>query len=33
MSEVLSQDGIDKLLSALNSGELDAEEIKNNDER
>ena len=33
MSEVLSQDEIDKLLSALNSGELDAEEIKNSDER
>ena len=33
MSEVLSQDETDKLLSALNSGELDAEEIKNSDER
>lgn len=33
MSEVLSQDEIDKLLNALNSGELDVEEIKNNDEK
>lgn len=33
MGEVLSQNEIDNLLKALNSGELDVEEIKNNDER
>ena len=33
MSEILSQDEIDKLLNALNSGEFDAEELKNTDER
>lgn len=33
MSEVLSQDEIDKLLSDLNSGAFDVEEMKKNDER
>lgn len=33
MGEVLSQNEIDSLLSALNSGELDAEEIKENGEK
>lgn len=33
MGEVLSQSEIDNLLKALNSGELDAEEIKNTDEK
>lgn len=33
MSEILSQDEIDNLLKALDSGELDVEEIKNNDEK
>ena len=33
MSEILSQDEIDNLLKALNSGELDVEEMKNNDEK
>lgn len=33
MSDVLSQNEIDNLLQALTSGELDAEEIKNNSER
>lgn len=33
MGEVLSQNEIDNLLQALSSGELDAEEIKDNDEK
>lgn len=33
MSDVLSQSEIDNLLAALSSGELDAEEIKNTDEK
>lgn len=33
MGEVLSQDEIDNLLKALSTGELDAEEMKNTDER
>ncbi len=33
MGEVLSQNEIDSLLQALSSGELDAEEIKDNDEK
>jgi flagellar motor switch protein FliM len=33
MGEVLSQDEIDNLLKALSSGELDADEMKNTDER
>jgi flagellar motor switch protein FliM len=33
MNEVLSQDEIDKLLNALNSGEFDAEEMKNGEEK
>lgn len=33
MGEVLSQNEIDNLLKALSSGELDVEEIKNNDEK
>lgn len=33
MGEVLSQNEIDSLLNALNSGELDAEEIKDNGEK
>lgn len=33
MGEVLSQDEIDNLLKALSTGELDADEIKNTDER
>lgn len=33
MSEVLSQNEIDNLLKALNSGELDVEEMKNSNER
>ena len=33
MSEVLSQDEIDNLLKALNSGEIDGEELKNDNEK
>ena len=33
MGDILSQDEIDQLLNALNSGELDADEIKGNDEK
>ena len=33
MGEVLSQDEIDNLLKALSTGELDADEMKNTDER
>ena len=33
MSDVLSQDEIDKLLKAFNSGELDAEEFKDSGEK
>ena len=33
MGEVLSQSEIDNLLKALNSGELDMEEIKDKDEK
>ena len=33
MGEVLSQNEIDSLLNALNNGELDAEEIKENGEK
>ena len=33
MGDVLSQNEIDNLLNALTSGELDAEEIKNNKEK
>ena len=33
MSDVLSQDEIDKLLRAFNSGELDAEEFKDSGEK
>ena len=33
MSEVLSQSEIDNLLKQLNSGELDVDEIKSNDEK
>ena len=33
MSEVLSQSEIDNLLKALNSGELDVDEIKDKDEK
>ena len=33
MSEVLSQSEIDNLLKALSTGELDAEEYKNKDEK
>lgn len=33
MNEVLSQDEIDKLLSALNSGEFDADEMKSSEEK
>ena len=33
MSEVLSQDEIDKLLNALNSGEFDVEEMKNSEDK
>ena len=33
MGEVLSQSEIDNLLKALSTGELDADEYKNNNER
>ena len=33
MGEVLSQNEIDSLLQALNSGELDVDEIKENNEK
>ena len=33
MGDILSQDEIDQLLNALNSGELDADEIKENTEK
>ena len=33
MGEVLSQSEIDSLLSALSSGEVDVNEIQNNDEK
>lgn len=33
MGDVLSQNEIDNLLQALSSGELDAEEIKDSDEK
>ena len=33
MGDILSQEEIDKLLNALSSGEVDAEEMKNADER
>lgn len=33
MGDILSQDEIDQLLSALNNGELDADDIKQNDEK
>ena len=33
MSDVLSQDEIDNLLAALSSGELDADEIKNSNDK
>ena len=33
MGEVLSQNEIDNLLQALSSGELDAEEMKDSDEK
>ena len=33
MGEVLSQSEIDSLLQALSSGELDADEVKDNDEK
>ncbi|HHX55712.1 MAG TPA: flagellar motor switch protein FliM, partial [Clostridiales bacterium] len=33
MSDVLSQLEIDSLLSALSSGEIDAEELKENEEK
>ena len=33
MSDVLSQEEIDRLLNALDSGELDADDMKEKDER